>query len=177
MRQSQRRRENAEDENFRSHDYYSSNTGMRAACFSLLLLLLPPPPLRAHDLEIRPTFAAPAVIVRAAYAGAEAVPFAKVQVFSPADAQHEFQAGNTDKLGKFSFVPDGGGAWRVVIDDEIGHRQEATVEVPASFGNSTPQPASGGPSRVERVITGVAILFGLTGIWYGRSKRNSARSL
>jgi nickel transport protein len=146
---------------------------MRAACSLFLVSALA---AVAHDLEIRPILAPPAVIVAAAYAGTEPVPFAKVQIFSPADAAHEFQAGNTDKTGKFSFVPDRGGAWRVVIDDEIGHRQETSVQIPESFAGSATgaakSTASGGASRIERAITGIAILLGLTGLWYGRSRHH-----
>ncbi|BDC48440.1 hypothetical protein F183_A07560 [Bryobacterales bacterium F-183] len=144
---------------------------MRRLAFFLLSLTA----AVAHDLELRPLLVPPAVIVSAAYAGSEPVPFAKVQIFSPADPQHEFQAGNTDKLGKFSFVPDRGGAWRVIVDDEIGHRQEATVQVPEAFATATQQQtaAATGASRIERAITGIAILLGLTGLWYGRARKSA----
>lgn len=149
---------------------------MRAARF---LFLLTAAVALAHDLEIRPLLAPPAVLVTAAYAGTEPVPFAKVQIFSPADSAHEFQAGNTDKNGKFSFVPDRSGTWRVVIDDEIGHRQEASVQVPEGFASGAGTAAHGaaGASRIERAITGIAILLGLTGLWYGRSRHQRSTAV
>jgi len=125
----------------------------------------------AHDLDAVVTLAAPAVIVRAAYGGSEPVQFAKVQVFAPSSATQEFQTGVTDKRGTFSFVPDGPGAWRVVVDDEEGHRREIEVTVPSPFEGVATAP-TGHTSRVERALLGVALMLGATGFLYGfRARR------
>jgi nickel transport protein len=124
----------------------------------------------AHELEAVVTLAAPAVIVRAAYGGSEPVPFAKVQVFSPASVAQEFQTGVTDRKGNFSFVPDVPGVWRVVVDDEEGHRREVEAKVPAPFEGAASVPAAQG-SRLERALLGVALLLGATGFLYGYKAR------
>ena len=131
-------------------------------------------PSWGHELEVKTQLAAPAVIVHATYAGTEPVPFAKIQIFAPADPSKEFQAANTDKRGYFSFVPEGPGSWRIVLDDEIGHRKDLTVEVPEPFqGSSGGSPS--GSSRFERALLGLSLIFGVTGVWYGiRSRKGQA---
>ncbi len=135
---------------------------------SLFLLSIP---LAAHELEVTSQLVAPAVIVRATYAGSEPVPFAKIQVYSPANVTQEFQSANTDKRGYFGFVPDIPGSWRVVVDDELGHRKDLAVQVPDPFRGSAAGAEQGGASRLERAILGLALLFGATGFWYGYKRR------
>jgi nickel transport protein len=116
--------------------------------------------------------AAPAVVLRAAYAGTEGVPYAKVQVFSPAGGTREYLAGRTDALGNFAFVPNGSGVWRMVVDDEVGHRTEASITVPEPF-EAAPGATPAAPSRVERLLTGLALFAGATGVLYGYRARSS----
>lgn len=146
---------------------------MNRFCVSLAAALSLLPGLAgAHGLELSTTLSAPAVIVRAAYGGSEPVPFAKVQVFAPGEPEREHQTGTTDRRGYFSFVPEGGGAWRIVVDDEEGHRHDTTVQVPEPFESGAPVPPAA-PSRLERALLGVALLFGATGFLYGFKARRS----
>jgi nickel transport protein len=135
-----------------------------------LFLLLLPAMLAAHDLTSMVTLAAPAVIVRSVYGGSEPVAFAKVQVFAPGGDSTQHQAGSTDRRGVFSFVPDGPGVWRVVVDDEEGHRAESSVDVPANFSTGAVTVGTQ-PSRLERALLGVALMVGLTGFLYGFKAR------
>jgi nickel transport protein len=141
-----------------------------ASIAGLVLLLMPG--LVAHELEATASFAPPAVVIRAAYGGSEPLAFAKVQVFAPSSPSQEFQTGVTDRRGYFSFLPDGPGAWRVVVDDEEGHRREVPVTVPQRF------PANSGAgfystSRLERALLGLALIFGATGFLYGFKARRT----
>mgnify|MGYP000846229941 CR=1 FL=1 len=121
-------------------------------------------------METAVTLAPPAVVVRTRYAGSEPVPFAKVQVFAP--SSQEYQNARTDRTGGFSFVPDAAGEWRVVIDDEEGHRVETKVEIPGNFEASGPAAAAAPPvNRFERALLGLAVLFGATGFLYGFKSR------
>jgi nickel transport protein len=131
--------------------------------------------LQAHELDVATRLMPPTVVLRAAYGGSEAVAFAKVQVFSPADGKTEYQTGMTDRRGGFSFLPDAPGEWRVIIDDETGHKREVTVAVPAGFAEGAAAPAGvgGGSSRLERAVLGMAILFGITGALYGWKARQA----
>lgn len=146
-----------------------------------LIPLLATLPAAAHELDASVQFAAPAIVIRASYAGADPVPFAKVQVFKPSGSAGgpsgstgEFQAGLTDRRGYFSFVPDSPGDWRVVVDDEEGHRREVPVKVPSPFTADAASGTAGTTSRLERAITGLAILLGATGVLYGIKARRSS---
>ncbi|MBL8228147.1 MAG: hypothetical protein JNL98_06705 [Bryobacterales bacterium] len=135
--------------------------------FALAAILLVPCFSVAHDLDATVTLAAPSVIVRAVYGGTEPVAFAKVQVFSPSQSEQEYQTGMTDRRGYFSFVPEGGGTWRVVLDDEEGHRKEIAITVPEPFQSTSAVTAAGSAPRWERALLGVALIFGATGLIYG----------
>lgn len=116
----------------------------------------------AHDLQLSTGASVEAVVVVANYGGTAAASFAQFSVYSPAKPQTEFQTGRLDALGRFAFLPNAPGRWRIVVDDEMGHRQEttvdwaATVEAPLTV---TPQPAW------QKALTGVSLLLGLTGCW------------
>lgn len=139
----------------------------------LITLLAASSSLTAHELDIAATLSSPAVCLRATYAGADPVPFAAVQVFAPNAA--EFQNGRTDRRGGFSFLPDTPGAWRIVIDDEEGHRRESAVQVPGDFTAAAPAAASPPEaSRFWRALTGVSLLIGATGFLYGFKVRRAA---
>jgi hypothetical protein len=125
----------------------------------------------AHDMDAEVQLAAPAVIVKVTYAGSQPVAFAKVQVFAPGAPTAEFQTGLTDKRGYFSFVPETAGEWRVIFDDEEGHRREVPVAVPDRFTAATATTATASVSRMERALTGIALILGATGIWYGIKAR------
>ena len=139
------------------------------------LWLMIPAGMFAHELEVTAALAPPAIVVRSAYGGREPVPFASVRIFHPKDGKQEFQTGRTDRNGVFSFVPDGPGSWRISVDDEEGHRREIPVEVPERFTPGTQTQAAPPPvSRWERAVTGLALLFGATGLLYGFKARRNA---
>ena len=125
----------------------------------------------AHELDVAVQLSASAAILRASYANSDPAPFAKIQVFTP--AKQEFQAGNTDRRGYFSFVPEGPGEWHVIVDDEMGHRKDVAITVPDPFTASTSSPAPAAGNRLERALLGIALLIGATGFWYGFKSRRT----
>ena len=134
----------------------------------LVLAVLFSWPLAAHDLEAKAELTPRTVILAAYYAGGGSAPFIQVSVFSPAGGGKEFQNGRTDANGGFAFIPDTPGDWRCILDDELGHRKELTIQVtPVGRAAGSPAPAAQG-IPVERMITGVSLLAGLTGLllWY-----------
>ncbi len=147
---------------------------MRPCSYPLitLLLLLASAAAHAHELAVAVQLSAPAAILRATYANSDPAPFAKIQVFTP--AKQEFQAGNTDRRGYFSFVPESPGEWHVIVDDEMGHRKDVAVSVPDPFtGRSGPPESASAGNRLERALLGIALLLGVTGFWYGFKARHS----
>ncbi|MDZ7639183.1 MAG: hypothetical protein U5J83_13190 [Bryobacterales bacterium] len=128
--------------------------------------------LCAHDLQTKVEVRPPFVVVSATYDGAEAASFVGITVHAPATAgikADAFQTGRTDDKGHFVFLPSAPGAWRVLVDDEMGHR----VELVATVANAaTPAPAASGSnaegrSVFERLVVGLSILFGAAGFLYG----------
>jgi nickel transport protein len=134
------------------------------------LLLLLAAALHAHELEVTVTLHPPAAVARAAYGGSEPAAFASYQVFAPGAPSSEFQNGRTDKRGYLSVIPDGPGVWRIVVDDEEGHRREAEFTVPDPFTGS-PASAPAAPNRAERALLGLSLIAAATGVLYGLKSR------
>jgi len=86
-----------------------------------------------HGLDVEVRLHSPAVVLRAAYSGAEAVAYAAVKIYAPGASTVEFQSGNADASGRFAFVPDHEGEWRAVVDDELGHREERLISIGRDF--------------------------------------------
>jgi hypothetical protein len=129
-------------------------------------------PLFAHDLAVQTTLAPPAVVARALYGASEPAAFAKVTIHAPGATSGVYQSGNADAQGYFCFRPSASGDWRITVDDEMGHVQQATVRVPEPFTASVPPPAATSASRLERAALGLALMIGLAGFWYGfRARR------
>lgn len=106
------------------------------------LLFLGAGQAQAHALYAAHTWQGSVALVQFAYAGGEVPTYAKVEVYSPADAKVEFQNGRTDAQGCFAFMPDTPGQWRIIMADNMGHRVEHAVEVSTGQGAALPSAAS-----------------------------------
>lgn len=118
------------------------------------------------------------IVVIAEYTTGEPMSYAKVNISAPG-SKLSFQSGRTDRNGRFCFFPDAPGQWKVVVDDEIGHRLEVNVAVNKLLEIKSNQqnagPFLGRLSEYERVLMGVSIIFGIAGIifwWRGKRSRN-----
>lgn len=117
------------------------------------------------------------IVVTAEYDSGEAMSYAKVKISAPG-AKITFQSGRTDRNGRFSFFPDTPGDWKVVVDDEMGHRLELSVPVDETlvFRDNQQRGETGesSSSRYEKALIGISIIFGISGIffwWKGRKGR------
>lgn len=70
-----------------------------------------------------------AFVVEASFGGGDIASYAKVVVLSPGNNAQEFQSGVTDAHGRFAFVPDKPGCWRIIIDAGMGHKTALAVDV------------------------------------------------
>ena len=148
--------------------------------------------LSGHGIHVEPEFKIPSVIVFSGYSENQPVAGATVTVFSPAEASKPFQTGKTDKHGKFSFVPDIEGEWVFSVDDQKGHAEKSVINVPAAFINPPVEvpvimkaSQSEAPVAEEvhshenemplsyKLITGLSLIFGITGIYYGIKSKNT----
>ena len=107
--------------------------------------------------------------------------YAKITIFAPGSNQ-PFQVGHADKNGRFCFYPDAPGEWRLTAEDGMGHRLELKVPVTDldTMKQMPPAPgaASVSASKSLRVLTGISVIFGLSGFlfwWQGIRSRRGRR--
>ncbi|MCW5963329.1 MAG: hypothetical protein KIT83_04760 [Bryobacterales bacterium] len=147
----------------------------------VLLVMLTTSPVTAHDLQTKVRQQPPFVVVEATYDGEEAACFLAVRVLAPEERQpaaDAFQTGRTDRDGRFVFLPNRPGLWKVSVDDEMGHRatQEVTV-TNAPAPPTSPAEGTGGRTNSDKLLVGLSVLFGVTGLlmaWL--SRRSNPRS-
>lgn len=122
---------------------------------ALLALLMPaawafPPNAQAHGTGSRLLDGAdPVRSLYFHYSSGEPMSWVKIKVYGPGDEKMEFQSARTDKLGRFAFLPDRNGPWRVEASDDEGHKAVADITVepapvptgPAHAGTRDPEPA------------------------------------
>ena len=118
------------------------------------LLLLGAAQAQAHALYAAHTWLGAVALVQFAYAGGSVPTYAKVEVYSPADAKVEFQNGRTDAQGRFAFMPDTPGQWRIIMADNMGHRVEHAVDVSPSQGSAQIAAQTSGPNTDKPAATG-----------------------
>ena len=118
-------------------------------------------PAAAHGVHT--TFlSGPAVAMTVSFEDGSPMSFEEFEAIPPGD-DTPFQIGRTDRLGRVVFQPDRAGTWTVRVWSEDGHG--TVVEIPVgedmlpSGGDNSPQ-----VSQVNRIVTGVAVLFGIFGL-------------
>lgn len=94
------------------------------------------------------------------YADGTALSYAEVKIWSPGNDEVEFQNGRTDKNGRFSFIPDRDGIWRITADDGLGHAVSAVYEVTGSVKTFKPLQKTEKPSLMLALF-GVSLIFNL----------------
>jgi len=110
-----------------------------------------------------------AAIIKVGYDDGEPMSYAEVKIFSPYDAEIEYQNGRTDSNGCFAFIPDNPGEWKIVVNDGMGHGVVAKVPITEGIKVDI---IHHGFSRWQKLITGISIIFGLTGlIFYFRIRK------
>ncbi|MBI9083681.1 MAG: hypothetical protein JEZ11_08780 [Desulfobacterales bacterium] len=143
---------------------------MKQCLLAVIWMMVGIAPVWAHgvhyDFESEKT-----VCLRVSYSDGEPMSYAKAKIFSPADAEIEHQNGRTDKNGRFAFVPDIEGAWRIDVEDGMGHavKAEIRIEDTGDHVKETSPPAAGGASAVNAMagLSGIFFLFGLFFWWKG----------
>ena len=101
--------------------------------------------------------------VEATYDDGSPMAFCDVSVFSPGEPASEYQTGITDPRGRFAFVPDTNGVWKVTVDDSMGHM--VTAEIAVGPEGITQGGGRKGVDRSTGAIVGVSVIFGLFGLY------------
>ncbi|MBQ7594259.1 MAG: hypothetical protein IJU48_07890 [Synergistaceae bacterium] len=101
------------------------------------------------------------------YSTGEKMSYREAKVFSPKDDKFAVQTGRTDEEGRFAFVPDCVGEWRVIVRDEEGHQCEAKIDIDdvSNLDMKAPEPEE--PLYI-RAILGVSIIFNIAMLIYRR---------
>ena len=133
------------------HSFYTRSV---AAIALTALLLFGAAQAQAHALYAAHSWQGTVALVQFAYAGGAVPTYAKVEVYSPADAKVEFQNGRTDAQGRFAFMPDTPGQWRIIMADNMGHRVEHAVDVSPSQGSAQIAAQTSGPNTDKPAATG-----------------------
>ena len=136
-------------------------------CAFCLVLVFPAVAVHAHGVEVELLSSAPAVAVRFRYSTGEDMAYADVKVFPPSSATTEIIAGWTDRGGRFSFIPDESGRWRIEAEDGMGHKglvtvNTADIDAPAIAGSAEEKPVSaGGAPLPMRVVFGLSLILNI----------------
>lgn len=92
------------------------------------------------------------------YASGEPMAYCSVAVFSPGNADLEFQNGRTDQRGGFAFLPHQTGAWKVHVKDGRGHAVQAEVLVADVPQGATTMEGSGRTPPWMGILLGFSLL-------------------
>jgi nickel transport protein len=150
----------------------------------------------AHSVHIEVTRNAPMVSVHTWFSRTAPLADARVVIYAPGSDQ-PYQTGQTDRRGFFAFVPSAAGEWIFEVDDHRGHRKKVNIGIDESFiSGLTPEkespaedaagddaapvveketPEPDGTNFYYRLIAGLALIFGVSGIFYGIRASQSAR--
>ncbi len=111
-----------------------------------------------------------AVVLEFFYSTGEKMSYREARVYSPKDSKFAAQTGRTDEQGRFAFIPDTSGEWRVVVRDEEGHQCEARVSISEVLTASVSDDAGDSVKDLWlRAILGVSIIFNIAMIILWRS--------
>jgi len=143
------------------------------------LFFLIPFIIYGHGMTTHITFSSPVIITTSNYESGDPVSYAEVLVYSPNDAEIEYQNGRSDGSGIFAFVPNCVGKWLFVIDDEMGHRVKVEIHIEMNFFEkkniSSQYYWLEAVPIIYKLIFGLGIIFGITGIFYWiKAKREAA---
>ena len=135
------------------HSFYTRSV---AAIALTALLLFGAAQAQAHALYAAHSWQGTVALVQFAYAGGDVPTYAKVEVYSPADSKVEFQNGRTDAQGRFAFMPDAQGQWRIIMADNMGHRVEHAVDVSPAQGSAQGATREGAQETAQGIAQGAA---------------------
>lgn len=107
--------------------------------------------------------------VQVRYDDGSPISFSEFKVFSPSDRETAYQEGLTDKNGRFLFFPDEAGKWKVSVSDGMGHGMVTEIQVDTA--GMAPASEGGGMSRFQKILMGISVILGITGILFFVSAR------
>jgi len=126
------------------------------ACLACTVILLGACEAFGHGTGFTRHEVADAVSFSFYYATGEPMAYCSVAVYSPGNADLEFQNGRTDQRGGFAFIPHQKGPWKVFVTDGRGHAVRTEVIV----GHDLQEPAN--MEGTHRIPPLMGALFGFS---------------
>lgn len=83
----------------------------------------------AHGTDYRLIAKDMVVAVEFFYSDKTPIQYAEILIFSPENATVEYQNGRTDQNGRFAFLPETPGQWKLEVSDGMGHAVHAAITV------------------------------------------------
>ena len=111
--------------------FFSQSCTTRLILFLLLIMLFNQKAF-AHGVGYR-EISLKSIPLEFFYSTGEKMSYCEVKVFSPDDLKFAVQSGRTDEKGRFAFIPDVSGDWRVIVKDNEGHQCEAKINITQEF--------------------------------------------
>lgn len=133
----------------------------------------------AHGLGYRIDDKTVTPVVSFSYSDGHPASYAEVTVWSPIDKKIEFQNGRTDKNGRFAFIPDASGVWRIVLTDGRGHASSAEYSFNTAGKEKTTHIENmppGKQSRLMSILLGTSLIFNIAAVIRYRKLRLSSAS-
>jgi len=114
--------------------------------------------------------------IQAQYDDGQPISYSDCKIFAPGDMKTPYQQGLTDKYGRFVFVPDTSGIWKIEVDDGMGHGLIEKVDISNDM-TLTKGLEQKHFNRYQDILMGVSVIFGITGIaFYFAAKKNPRQS-
>jgi len=147
----------------------------------------------AHGVHLEYHEDFPYVTIKASFTGNQPMKNAEVEIFLTESSQI-IQKGTSDPSGRFVFIPEVPGIYRVSVDDGMGHRKRIELAINQSFfGAEAYDQQTDGSISIEseesdhhhdhhdhhhipflyKLLFGLSLIFGITGIWYGLRKQKA----
>ncbi len=115
-------------------------------------------------------------VVTATYDNGNPMAFCDVTVFAPGDAEKPYQKGTSDRNGRFAFLPDTNGTWKVHVDDGMGHSVKVEVDIDRDGVRSVRKPHHEHHNHLGGTAVGIAAILGCFGLYVVFARRVRRRS-
>ena len=140
---------------------------MKKFIAALIIFFVSPEIIYAHGVGYRES-QYKSIALEFFYSTGEKMSYREAKVFSPNDNKFAAQTGRTDEQGRFAFIPDVDGEWRVIVRDEEGHQCEAKINVLGSKPEIQNHDINN--DLFVRALLGVSIIFNIAMIILVRRK-------
>lgn len=130
--------------------------------FYAFLILLMTTDLTAHEVNMVQD-ASHAIRLSLTYADGSPFAYESYELY-PTGADLPIQIGRTDARGQIVFIPDTPGKWRIKAFSTDGHGIDRRFTIQA-IKSSNETSACDDTSRLYAIVSGLAVLFGLFGLY------------